>query len=63
VYNTTQRINDALDLIQQRYLKSKRIESLVKKVGFFSRSRFVDAFIKIQSCTPLEYHDLALNLK
>jgi AraC-like DNA-binding protein len=62
-WKTTERIKDAIDLIQQGYLKSKTIESLARTVGFSSRSRFVEAFIKIQGCTPLEYHASVFNLK
>jgi AraC-like DNA-binding protein len=55
-WKTNQRIIDGIDLIQQGFLKSKTIESLAKEVGFSSRSRFVEAFVKIQGCTPSDYH-------
>lgn len=55
-WKTNQRIIDGVDLIQQGFLKSKTIESLAKEVGFSSRSRFVEAFVKIQGCTPTDYH-------
>ena len=55
-WKTNQRIIDGVDLIEKGFLRSKTIESLAKEVGFSSRSRFVEAFLKIKGCTPTEYH-------
>lgn len=57
-WKTQQRIQDSIELIECGFLSSKTIESLAKEVGFSSRSRFVEAFTKLNNCSPTEYHKL-----
>ncbi len=55
-WKTKKRIEDSKELIEQGYLISKTIESLAKEVGFSSRSRFVEAFTKINGVSPSNFH-------
>jgi AraC-like DNA-binding protein len=50
------RIYDALNLIEENYLKYNTLESLASKVGFSSYNPFFIAFKEITGTTPQIYH-------
>jgi AraC-like DNA-binding protein len=54
-YKKTVRIEDALELIDQGYLKNNTFDSLAKEVGFASYNPFFTSFKEIVGLTPQEY--------
>ena len=55
-YKKAVRINEAVKLIEEGYLKTNTIESLAKDIGFSSYSPFFTSFKNITSLTPQEYY-------
>jgi AraC-like DNA-binding protein len=55
-YKKAVRINEAVKLIEEGYLKINTIESLAKDIGFSSYSPFFTSFKNITSLTPQEYY-------
>jgi AraC-like DNA-binding protein len=49
------RIRDSNSLIEDGFLISHTVDALAHEVGFLSRSRFVQAFQKINKCPPSQY--------
>ena len=54
-YKKSVRIEDALELIDQGYLKNNTFDSLAKEVGFASYNPFFTSFKEIVGLTPQEY--------
>ena len=54
-YKKTVRIQDAIKLINDDYLKETTLEYLSKKVGFSSYNTFFTSFKEISGISPLEY--------
>lgn len=54
-YRMSGRIKDALNLIDEGYLKVNTLESLAQKTGFSSYNPFFSAFKKITGLSPQEY--------
>lgn len=54
-YKKTVRIEDALELIDQGYLKNNTFDSLAREVGFASYNPFFTSFKEIVGLTPQEY--------
>ena len=54
-YKKAVRINEAIKLIEEGYLKSNTIESLAKDIGFSSYSPFYTSFKMNTGLTPQEY--------
>jgi len=55
-YKKAIRINEAIKLIEEGYLKTNTFESLAKDIGFSSYSPFFTSFKKITGLTPQEYY-------
>ncbi|MDD2674723.1 MAG: AraC family transcriptional regulator [Flavobacterium sp.] len=54
-YKKVIRIHDAINQIEQNYLKNNTLDSLSKKVGFTSYNPFFTSFKEIAGVSPLEY--------
>ena len=54
-YKKVIRIHDAINQIEQNYLKNNTLDSLSKKVGFTSYNPFFTSFKDIAGVSPLEY--------
>lgn len=55
-WKTIRRIEDSVELITNGFLVNSTLEALARTVGFSSRSRFVEAFIKFKNQSPSEFH-------
>ena len=55
-YKKTIRIQDAIKLIDEDYLKENTLESLSKKIGFTSYNPFFTSFKEITGTSPIEYY-------
>ena len=55
-YKKVIRIRDAINQIEQNYLKNNTLDSLSKKVGFTSYNPFFTSFKEIAGVSPLEYY-------
>lgn len=55
-YKKTIRIQDAIKLIDEDYLKENTLESLSKKIGFTSYNPFFTSFKEISGVSPIEYY-------
>jgi AraC-like DNA-binding protein len=49
------RIQDAIKLINEDFLKENTLDSLSKKVGFLSYNSFFTGFKEISGSAPIEY--------
>lgn len=56
------RIQDALNLIEEDYLKVNTLESLAYKTGFASYNPFFSAFKKVTTVSPQDYLNTKKNL-
>lgn len=54
-YKKTIRIQDAINLIENGYLKNNTLDSLSKKIGFTSYNPFFTSFKEIIGIAPVEY--------
>lgn len=57
-YKKVIRIHDAINQIEQNYLKDNTLDSLSKKVGFTSYNPFFTSFKEIAGVSPLEYYKM-----
>lgn len=57
-YKKVIRIHDAINQIEQNYLKNNTLDSLSKKVGFTSYNPFFTSFKEIAGVSPLEYYKM-----
>lgn len=57
-YKKVIRIRDAINQIEQNYLKNNTLDSLSKKVGFTSYNPFFTSFKEIAGVSPLEYYKM-----
>ncbi|WP_165930078.1 helix-turn-helix domain-containing protein [Flavobacterium sandaracinum] len=57
-YKKVIRIHDAINQIEQNYLKNNTLDSLSKKVGFTSYNPFFTSFKEIAGVSPLEYYKI-----
>jgi AraC-like DNA-binding protein len=55
-YKKTIRIQDAIKLIDEDYLKENTLESLSKKIGFTSYNPFFTSFKEFTGTSPIEYY-------